>query len=137
MIPLLFTSPLASLIGALPAQFAELGQAGVVVRRVTPAERPQKFVLLLADGGPRTREVHRLFRVRAQVWATFPNKTTDWDTVQAMAGQLQFLLERFAKTSPLIATVTDSTGPDAVQDPSGVEYRFLSVEYQLRGVPAL
>ncbi|WP_405373420.1 MULTISPECIES: hypothetical protein [unclassified Microbacterium] len=136
MIPLLFTSPLPALINTLPAKFAELGQTGVEVRRLTPATRPRKFVLLLGDGGPRTREVHRLYRVRAQVWATFANGATDWDTVNTLAAQLQLLLERFAKESPLVATVTDSTGPDTVQDPAGVEYRFLTVEYQLRGVPA-
>ncbi|MEV5042702.1 hypothetical protein [Microbacterium sp. LMI1x-1-1.1] len=136
MIPLLFTDPIPELVSVMPARLAELGEEGVVVKRVTPKERPARFVLLVGDGGPRTREVHRLYRVRAQVWATHANKQTDWDGVCELAKHVQYVLERFARTSTSIATVTDSTGPDAVQDPSGVEYRFLSVEYQLRGIPA-
>lgn len=136
MIPLIFDNPLPWLIGWMPDQFTELGQAGVVVKRVTPKDRPRKFVLLLADGGPRLQEVHRLFRIRVQVWATFPNGETDWDTLTTLAAQTQYLLEKAAKTSPLIAKVTDSTGPDDVTDPNGAEYRYLTVELQLRGIPA-
>ena len=136
MIPLRFTSPISDLLTYMREELPERGHADAVAKRQTPGTRPNKFLLLVGDGGPRLQEVHRLYRVRAQAWVTSANGTTDWDGVNEFAADAQYLMERFAKDSPLIATVTDSTGPDAVQDPSGVEYRFLSVEYQLRGTPA-
>lgn len=135
MIPLIFQTPLPWLIDWLPDEYAALGQEDVTVRRVTPDERPRKFVLLRDDGGPRLREVHRLHRIGAQVWATFENGTTDWDTLNAMSAQLLYLFEKAVKVSPLIATVTDSNGSYPVQNGPD-EYRYLTVELQLRGIPA-
>lgn len=135
MIPVTFDSVLPQLIQlgqlALTADFP-----GVQMRRQTPTVRPQLFVLLLSDFGSRTQEIHKLERVRAQAWATFPDGRTDWDKCLALAKAVQFFLETANTVVPHISAVTDSNGSYPIRDESGVEYRFSTVEYQLRGAAA-
>lgn len=133
MIPLQFPSPVSDLIAWMPGAFAELGQPGVDVKRTTPETRPQKFVLLRDDGGPRVAEVHRIHRLGVQVWATFQNGTTDWDTLNTLASQTAYLLEKSVSVLPNLATITDSSGPSTVLEGPN-EYRYLTAALMMHGV---
>lgn len=135
MIALQFPSPVSDLIAWMPGQFAALGQSGVVVKRITREARPRKLVLLRDDGGPRVAEVHRIHRIGAQVWATFENGQTDWDTLNELAAQTAYLFEKAVGVIPRLATITDSSGPAAVLE-GDVEYRYLTAALQMRGVRA-
>lgn len=138
MIPLVFAPLLPVLLAWLPLQ-PELDDprfAGLQIRRKTPSTRPNRFILLREDKGRRTQEVHRFSRISVQVWATINATTDDWDVTNALASATQAALERFPSSTPLVSAVTDSNGSYPVRDESGVEYQYLTIEYQLRGAAA-
>ena len=141
MIPVLFESPHAAIIQWLPTVLelpwlaeASLTRADLQVRRVTPNERPRLFVLFVQQpGGRRINEVHKLARFGVQCWATFADGTLDYDSREKLTAEVMFHLEQARIAAPQISAVTDSNGSYPVVDPSGVEFNYSTIEYQLRG----